>query len=358
MNPNIFLHTVLREAFACMHNVEQDNYDARRFSHDGIDRSQDFDPDRHADYMALFAAQHAGFFATWLLLRDDVSRHRYIQLIKYRLLGHRHVRIDAAAGASGEERLYATAAGWRTGVSPLPASGMFGPLQHFENVVFDDWRLRLDCWPANVVYSFLKRQYFLERPGLRIQPEPGDTVIDAGACLGDTAVAFAARVGGAGRVFAFDPLPAHVMASRHNIAQNGLGGCASVIPLALGNATRDAGLALAPDGGAVVPGFSIVGQEERMPLTTLDDFVAAEKPGRIDFIKMDIEGAELAALQGASATLTRDRPKLAISLYHRPDDFIALPQFLATLLSDYDFHLDHYTIHAEETVLYACPRRR
>jgi len=357
MNPTIFLNTILRNFYAAMHRVEQDNYDARRHSFDGVDRSQVFDADRHADYMTLFAQQYQDFFATWLLLGDDVSRERFARLIVYRLLGHLHSRIRDDARASTDAPLLAAAERWRAGPSRLTLSSVMGALEHFEGVAFDGQSLRVDCGIGNIVYTFLKRQYYYERAGVRIQPEAGDRIIDAGACVGDTAVAFAARVGPAGRVFAFDPLPVHVTASRYNLEQNAFHARSAVVPLAVGSATSNANLKLTQETG-VLPGFSIIGQEAKIPMTTIDDFVAAEKPGRIDFIKMDIEGAELAALQGAAATLVRDRPKLAISLYHRPEDFVTIPRFLATMLPDYSFHLEHYTIHHEETVLYGAPRSR
>ena len=355
MNANLFLNTVLRETFAAMHGIEPDNYDAARYSFDGVDRSCVFDNNRHADYMAFFAENHDSFFTTWLLLRDDTSRKLFTRLIQYRLLGHLHVRVQDGAGAQAEQNLFATVANWERGPSALSVNGLFGALKHYEGIDFDNTRLNLDCWSGNIVYTFLKRQYFLERQGVRIQPEDGDYVIDAGACLGDTAAAFAARVGREGRVFAFDPLPSHVAASSHNLAQNGFTDRAAVVPLAVGDVTRNIGMRVGQDGG-VSPGFSVYGNEDKLPMVTIDDFVAAEKPGKVDFIKMDIEGAELAALEGAVDTMTRHRPKLAISLYHRPEDFVTIPRFLSTMLPDYDFHLEHYTIHQEETVLYGRPR--
>lgn len=47
-----------------------------------------------------------------------------------------------------------------------------------------------------------------------------------------------------------------------------------------------------------------------------------------DFIKMDIEGAELAALKGGIKTITKCRPQLAISIYHSSEDFINIPLYL------------------------------
>ena len=68
---------------------------------------------------------------------------------------------------------------------------------------------------------------------------------------------------------------------------------------------------------------------------------------------MDIEGSELDALKGAEHSLRRWRPKLALSLYHRPEDLFSIPLWLDSLDCGYSFFLDHYSIHTEETVLYA-----
>lgn len=75
---------------------------------------------------------------------------------------------------------------------------------------------------------------------------------------------------------------------------------------------------------------------------------------RVDFIKMDIEGSEAAALQGAAQTLARHRPRLAISAYHMPADLWELPALIRELNPGYRFFLDHHTNFAEETVPYAC----
>ena len=88
---------------------------------------------------------------------------------------------------------------------------------------------------------------------------------------------------------------------------------------------------------------------------TIDDFVKEQELRRIDFIKMDVEGAELRALRGAEQTIRTFRPKLAVSLYHKRDDFIVIPSYLDCLDVGYEFFLGHYTIHREETVLFARP---
>jgi hypothetical protein len=86
---------------------------------------------------------------------------------------------------------------------------------------------------------------------------------------------------------------------------------------------------------------------------SIDALVQRGAIGRVDFIKLDIEGSELSALRGADSTLRRFRPRLAIAAYHRPDDLVTIPEYLDSLGVGYRFRLGHFTIHREETVLFA-----
>ncbi len=76
------------------------------------------------------------------------------------------------------------------------------------------------------------------------------------------------------------------------------------------------------------------------------------------FVKMDIEGAELDALQGARETITRHAPVLAICLYHRPDHLWEVPLYLKGLRPDYRLYLRRYGEDCWEQVLYAVPADR
>lgn len=74
---------------------------------------------------------------------------------------------------------------------------------------------------------------------------------------------------------------------------------------------------------------------------------------KVKFIKMDIEGAEYEALLGAQDIIKRDRPVLAICIYHKTDDLWKIPQLIKELNADYKLYVRHYWLNATETVLYA-----
>jgi len=92
---------------------------------------------------------------------------------------------------------------------------------------------------------------------------------------------------------------------------------------------------------------------ETLGTVTIDSFVEQQKLLYIDFIKMDIEGAELNALIGAQETIKRFGPKLAVTVYHKQEDLCTIPHFLKMLRPDYELYLDHFTPTMEETVLFA-----
>ena len=172
------------------------------------------------------------------------------------------------------------------------------------------------------MWTFLYRQYFFERNGVKIEPSPGDHVIDGGGCFGDTAIHFADAVGAAGHVYVFDPLPKHCAIMREQLAMNPpLAPRITIFPSGLADVGND--LRPLPADDVINPGARVVASA--MPLTTIDDTVAQSGVPRVDFIKLDIEGSELGALRGAESTLRSLRPKLAVSLYHRVQDFFSIP---------------------------------
>ena len=327
--------------FQLMHTVEEENFDKARYFNEPANA---FFYDRHAGYFKFFLRNVEHFYHGRQLLEDETSRGLYDQLILFRILGHLHVRLPFN---TAENRAHlSTAESWR--VEDTEDIGAFGPLSIF--LVPGGGDIRVKGWKENVTWTFLYRQYYFERGGVKIQPQPGDHVIDAGGCFGDTALGFADSVGERGHVYIFDPLPKHCAIMRQVQSLNpALAPRMSVFPAGLSDVRND--VAPLPEDNLINPGARIAVAD--MPTTTIDEIVLHDNIPRIDFIKMDIEGSELSALRGAESTIRRCQPKLAISLYHRPEDFFSIPSWIDSLDLGYRFFLEHYSIHQEETVLFA-----
>jgi FkbM family methyltransferase len=94
----------------------------------------------------------------------------------------------------------------------------------------------------------------------------------------------------------------------------------------------------------------------RVKVVRLDDELSG---ARVSFLKMDIEGMELAALRGAKKLIESCKPRLAICVYHKVEDIWTIPDYILALNPDYKFYLRHYAATdydiatAADTVLYA-----
>jgi FkbM family methyltransferase len=217
----------------------------------------------------------------------------------------------------------------------------------------DGFPITLHAHHLNIQNTFSLQQYGYSKNGKNIQAEAGDVVIDGGGCWGDTALYFAHRVGPAGQVICFEFVPENLEILRSNLELNPeLGPRVKIAENALWDRSGDT---LNFDGKG--PGTSVMGDQQTamrsVQTLSIDSLVKANGLQRVDFIKLDIEGAELQALKGAEQTIRRFRPKLAVSLYHSLDDFVEIPAYLRSLGLGYEYYLDHFTIHHEETVLFA-----
>lgn len=100
--------------------------------------------------------------------------------------------------------------------------------------------------------------------------------------------------------------------------------------------------------GSKISGESI--DAVKISTVAIDDIVGDDK---VTFIKLDVEGAELKALQGAEKTICRYHPRLAVCVYHKPEDILEIPEFVLSLHSDYRLFIRHYRLDHNETILYA-----
>jgi len=196
----------------------------------------------------------------------------------------------------------------------------------------------------SLLHSFLVDQYSYDNI---IKAKEGDVVFDAGAYVGDTALWFCKAVGPQGKVYAFEPEPSNFEKLRANLERNKV---TNVIPLQLALSENEGEMQItSARGGSAI---TETAGDTQVKVTTVDKFVEANKLPRVDFIKMDVEGHELKILAGARETIKTFKPSLALSAYHRGDDFIKLPKFLLELNAGYKFYLRHCSPSLSETVLY------
>jgi FkbM family methyltransferase len=165
---------------------------------------------------------------------------------------------------------------------------------------------------------------------------PGDVVLDCGASVGD--YTRAALNAGARLVVAIELAPEGLECLRRNFASEVNAGRVIIYPKGVWDKDAFLTLTVSPESS---PADSVVMRPQRaregpkVPLTTIDKLVAELKLDRVDFIKMDIEGAERNALIGARATLAKYHPRMALSAYHLPDDPQKLPELVRSAWSGY-----------------------
>jgi FkbM family methyltransferase len=176
--------------------------------------------------------------------------------------------------------------------------------------------------------------------------EEGDVVIDCGANIGVASLIFAQKVGLRGKVIAVEAEEANYRVLRR-VAELNRGKFAEIIPLryALYKENCELKLFLSKSPASHSLYKNIEHRVIREALTdnfevvqgkTLDSIVRELNLERVDFIKMDIEGGELDTVYGAKETIANFKPKMAISIYHRPTDPIEISKTLLQYNPDYE----------------------
>jgi FkbM family methyltransferase len=206
-----------------------------------------------------------------------------------------------------------------------------------------------------IVIDFIIEQYaFKLGNNIIMQAEKGDFVLDVGGCWGDTALYFAHKVGNTGKVFSFEFIPDNIKLHNLNTSLNPhLNKNILLIKNPVSNISHE--IVYYNDNGpsSIIRPKPFPEQTGSIETISIDDYIEDNKIEKVDFIKMDIEGAEPLALQGAYKTIERFKPKLAIAIYHNMDDFANIPKWILDLNLDYQLFIGHSTIHAEETICFA-----
>lgn len=194
------------------------------------------------------------------------------------------------------------------------------------------------------------RQYLIKRNSICFSPSIGEVVLDCGACIGEISMLFAGLVGTKGEVHIFDPIPLHARYCKLQASLNpSLEHVLHINVMAVGDETKEVdGVKIDSDrispGGLRIDSFAVI---------TIDDYISRSNLERLDMIKMDIEGAEINALDGASQAISEFKPRLAISAYHKPEDIWDIPHRIKSFNNNYKLFFGHHSPIQWESVYYA-----
>lgn len=184
-------------------------------------------------------------------------------------------------------------------------------------------------------------QYFEDF--LNLKPQ-GETFVDVGAFDGFTSTEFIKICPQYSEILAFEPDVSNFKKCEERFSNLERVKC---FPVGLSNRKDTLRFDVSGSASKISSLGNVTIQVDR-----LDDFVSCSPT----FIKMDIEGGESEAIEGASNTILESHPRLAISVYHAAGDFWRIPQQVLSIRSDYEIKIRHYTESVYETVMFFLPK--
>jgi FkbM family methyltransferase len=297
----------------------------------------------------------------WAALGDDASRDAFLRVLAYRALGPAHIRLQLDPGEYRKTVIGLTAQLVR-GVGAVGMPGMpFEWAHHLYDFTPAGLPITVTGPPLPLASTLAFSQYaYRDTTVAAARPRPGDVAIDIGGCWGETALWLAHLVGPAGRVHTFEPSPQNLQLLHANLERNpALLPRIDVHPSPL---AAEVGVEVEMDdavaAGATTHAAGAPGEHPtvRAITDTVDHVVATGEVERVDFVKIDVEGAELDVLRGATHTLRTQKPRLALAAYHRPDDLSVLPAFVASLGLEYTWYFQCSTMTDIDSVLLGVPR--
>lgn len=174
-----------------------------------------------------------------------------------------------------------------------------------------------------------------------------EVLIDCGAFTGDTIEMFLALPNMEyKRIIAFEPDPVNYGILFENYKNN-----SRIELLNAGVYSSNGRMSFASTKGA----SSCISDDGDSSIATRNiDSICENREDPITFIKMDVEGAELPALRGAEKTILRDKPRLAICIYHSDNDMASIAEYIHSIVPEYRLYVrQHHRDCLLETVLYA-----
>jgi FkbM family methyltransferase len=208
----------------------------------------------------------------------------------------------------------------------------------FYNII--NFRLSYDINYMRGFQNMEKYQYF--EPFLQLKHN-GECFADIGSYDGYTTKEFIKRCPQYDKIFIFEPEETNMKNTKNNLKeynnihffQNGISNKKEILKFDVSGSSSKI-----DENGSLV-----------INVDTLDNLIQ----NKITFIKMDIEGYEQNAILGSTKTIKKYHPKLAISVYHKPNDLWKIPELILNIREDYRIYLRHYTEGISETIMFFIP---
>lgn len=284
-------------------------------------------------------------------LLDTECQQLFVDIIAYRILGYQKIKLPTNSNFYHDA--VKTAKKLKEGTNSIDPNFLNFTLHKYKlnSIGFD---LEIYFTALGIAIDFILEQYALKLKTKTIQADPGDLILDLGGCWGDTALYFAHKTGDTGKVYSFEFIPNNVKIHQKNTSLNPkLNNHITLVQNPISSKSDQ--IVYYKDSGpaSYISNEPFADQTGEVKTLSIDDFVTRYGINKVDFIKMDIEGVEQLALEGAIGTIKKFKPKLAIAIYHSMEDFVNIPLWVNALGLGYKLYLGHYTIHAEETILFA-----
>lgn len=172
--------------------------------------------------------------------------------------------------------------------------------------------LRGKKWSVTTGSAFIVGRYEPEKTAaIADEVRPGDIVFDIGAHVGYFTVLMSERAGPDGRVFAFEPRPLNQRFLSRHVRVNG---CVNTRVLHQAVGDRDDTVRLETNTGTGTGRVSPTGDTE-VEMVTVDGLVESGRLPAPTFLKVDVEGGEMAVLRGARSTLVEHRPRMVLATH-------------------------------------------
>lgn len=203
------------------------------------------------------------------------------------------------------------------------------------------FRMTGDLKAINRFEFLIEKQYFDDV----IEMNAGEVFIDGGGFDGYTSLEFARRCPEYAAIHIFEPSASALITAKQKLES-----LKCIHYHQLGLYYKNTILSFDSGAGSA----SQISEEgsEKIEVVALDEFLS----GKTSFIKLDLEGAEMAALKGMRSHILNGHPKMAIAVYHRSSDIWEIPRYIYELRDDYLVYLRHYTEGWAESVMYFIPK--